>query len=104
MRSIDHLSLSPNPHFAAIFGAAPTKEEAQCHVHFLFVGALRWNLGFASISAEAFVRVHSVGQGSVRLPCFFFFFSAELRPPVAPDCHVKSCLAARVLHSSRACA
>ena len=70
MRSIDHLSLS-EPSF---FAAAPTKEEAQCHVHFLLVGALRSNLGFASISAEAFVRVHSVGQGSVRLPCFFSFF------------------------------
>ena len=76
MRSIDPLplSLSPNPHFAAPFGAAPNKEEAQCHVHFSLVGALKSNLGFASIPAEAFVRVHSVGQGSVRLPCFFSFF------------------------------
>ena len=74
MCAVSTISLSPNPHFAAPSGAAPTKEEAQCHVHFLLVGALRWNLGFASISAEAFVRVHSVGQGSVRLPCFFFLF------------------------------
>ena len=60
MRSVDPLSLFPNHHFAAPFGAAPTKQEAQCHVHFLLVGALRSNLGFASISAEAFVRVHPV--------------------------------------------
>ena len=60
MCAVSTLSLSPNPHFAAPFGGAPTKEEAQCHVHFLLVGALRSNLGFASIPAEAFVRVHSV--------------------------------------------
>ena len=74
MCAVSTLSLSPNPHFAGPFAAAPTKEEAQCHVHFLLVGALRSNLGFASIPAEAFVRVHSVGQGSVPLPCFFSFF------------------------------
>ena len=60
MCAMSTLSLSPNPHFAPFFGGAPTKEEAQCHVHFLLVGALRSNLGFASIPAEAFVRVHSI--------------------------------------------
>ena len=60
MCAMSTVSLSPNPHFAAPFGAVPTKEEALCHVHFLLVKALRSNLGFASIPAEAFVRVHSV--------------------------------------------
>ena len=60
MCAVSTLSLSPKPHFAADFGAAPTKEEAQCHVHFLLVGALTSNFGFASIPAQAFVRVHSV--------------------------------------------
>ena len=52
MCAMSTLSLSPIPHFAAPFGGAPTKEDAQCHVHFLLVGALRSNLGFASIQQK----------------------------------------------------
>ena len=102
MCAVSTLSLSPNP---LCFCAYQRGRSVSCAL-----------LARGSFAIKSWFCVHlsrSFRESALSLvglvwsrgafPCVFLF-SAELRPPAAPDFHVKLCLAARVLHGTQACA
>ena len=66
-------------------------------------GSFEMESGFCVHLSRSFRESALSWAGECSLALLFFFFSAELRPPVAPDCHVKSCLAARAPQFTSVC-
>ena len=104
MCAVSTISLSlSEPSFRGPFCCRAYQRGRPVSCALLARGSFEIESGFCVHLSRSFRESALSWAGECSLALLLFFFSAELRPPVAPDCHVKSCLAARVLHSSRAC-